>query len=82
MDVEVFISHLSRHFDFDVFIWQLFSQFFTLTLRVNIYVSREGRGINRTNERSKTQYNCSDVNNHEVYDTDYFTPMLIIQMKS
>ena len=51
----LFISRQSRHSDFDVSILQVFFPICTLTWRVNNYVSRQGEGINRRNESSKTE---------------------------
>ena len=49
MDGEVVFSRQSGHFDFDVVIYKVFSPICTLTWRVNDYVSRHGKGMNRRN---------------------------------
>ena len=50
MDGEVFISRQSRHFFFIVDIIKVLFPICTLNWRVNIYVSRQEKGINRRNE--------------------------------
>ena len=44
---DVFVPRQIRHFDFDVEICKVLFLFCTLTWRVNFYVSRQGKGINR-----------------------------------
>ena len=51
----LFVSRQSRHSDFDVSIMKVLFAICTLTWRVNNYVSRQGEGINRRNESTKTQ---------------------------
>ena len=51
----LFISRHSRHSDLDVSIMQVLFPICTLTWRVNNYVSRQGKGINRRNESTKTE---------------------------
>ena len=46
----LFISRQSRHFDFDVVICKVLFPIYCSTWRVNIYVSRQGEGINKRNE--------------------------------
>ena len=50
MDGEVFISHQSRHFSFIDKMMKVLFHTCTLIWRVNNYVSRQGKGINRRNE--------------------------------
>ena len=50
MDGEVFISRQSRHFSFMDNMIEVFFPNWTLNWRVNDYVSRQGKGINRRNE--------------------------------
>ena len=52
MDGEVFISRQSRLFSFIDNVIKVFFPNFTLIWRVNNYVSREGKGINRRNENT------------------------------
>ena len=51
----LFFSRQSRHSDFDVLIMMVLFPICNLTWRVNNYVSRQGVGINRRNESTKTQ---------------------------
>ena len=55
MEGELFISCQSRHISFvSYLIWvKYFSLICTLTWRVNNFVSRQGKGINRRNESAK-----------------------------
>ena len=50
MDGEVFISRQSRHFAYAVCMIKLIFPICTSTWRVNNYVFRQGKGINRRNE--------------------------------
>ena len=52
---KLFISRQSRHSVFDVSTMLVLFPICTLIWRVNIYVSRQGEGINRRNESTKTQ---------------------------
>ena len=52
---KLFISRQSRHSVFDVSIMLVLFPICTLIWRVNNYVSRQGEGINRRNESTKTQ---------------------------
>ena len=49
---KLFISRQSRHFVFDVVICKVLFTICTLIWRVNNYVSRQGKSINRRNENS------------------------------
>ena len=51
----LFISRQSRHSDFDVSIMSALFPVCTLTWRVNKDVSRQGEGIDRRNESTKTK---------------------------
>ena len=46
----MFISDQSGHFHFDVVVYKVLFPICTLTWRVNIYVSHQGKGKNRRNE--------------------------------
>ena len=46
----LFISCQSRHFDFDVLIFEILFPICALTWRLKNHVSRQGKGINRRNE--------------------------------
>ena len=46
----LFISRVSRHFDFDVIIYKVLFIICTMTWRVNNYVSRQGKGKNERSE--------------------------------
>ena len=50
MDGEVFISRQSWHFSFIDNMIKVLFPIFTLIWRVNNYVSRQGKGINRRNK--------------------------------
>ena len=49
-DGELFISRQSWHFSFKHNMIKVIFPFLTLNWRVNNYVSRQGKGINRRNE--------------------------------
>ena len=49
-DGKVFTSRQSRHFCFVINMIKVFFPICTLTLLVNNFVSRQGKGINRRNE--------------------------------
>ena len=51
----LFFSRQTRHVDLDVVSYKVLLPICTLTWRVNNYVSRQGEGINRRNESTKTQ---------------------------
>ena len=51
----LFISRQSRHSDFKVSIMLVLIPICTLTWRVYNFVSRQGEGINRRNESTKTE---------------------------
>ena len=53
MEGNVFISRQSRHIFFVINMIKYFSLLCTFTWRVNNYVSRQGKGINRRNESTK-----------------------------
>ena len=53
---KLFISRQSRHLEFDVVICKVLFLICTLTWRVDNYVSRQGKSINRKNE-STDDYN-------------------------
>ena len=53
---KLFISRQSRHFDFDVVVCKLIFPICTLTWRVNLYVSRQGKGITRRNESTDLDF--------------------------
>ena len=57
MDGEVFIYRQNRHFPFIDNKIKILLPFSTLNWRVNIYVSRQGKGINRRNESTITMFN-------------------------
>ena len=59
----VFISHQSRHSCFDVVITKVIFANCTLTWRVNKYVSRQGKGINKRTENTRIIIFCTDNNN-------------------
>ena len=50
MDKQVFISRQSRHFSFIDNMIKVLFPICNLNWRVNIYVFRQGKGINRRNE--------------------------------
>ena len=52
MDGKVFISRQSRYSLFIVNMAKVFFPIFTLTWRINIYVSRQGKGTKRRNEKT------------------------------
>ena len=52
---KLFIYLQSRYSHFDLLLMQVFFRICTLTWRVNNYVSRQGKDINRRNESAKTQ---------------------------
>ena len=47
---KLFIFRQSRHFDFDAVICKLLFPICTLTWRVNIYASHQGKSLNRRKE--------------------------------
>ena len=49
---KLFISRQSRHFDYDDVIFKVLFPICALTCRVKNYVSRQGKCINRRNERT------------------------------
>ena len=49
---KLFISRQSRHFDFDEVIYKVLFPICTLTGRVNNHFSRQGKGLNRRNEKT------------------------------
>ena len=53
MEGNVFISRQSRHIFFVIIMIKVLSLLLTFTWRVNNYVSRQGKGINRRNESTK-----------------------------
>ena len=57
MDIDVFIFRQSRPFSFIDNTIKLFFPICTLNWRVNNYVSRQGKGIDRRNESTKILIN-------------------------
>ena len=53
MEGKVFISRQSRHISFVFIMIEILSLLCTFTWRVNNFVSRQGKGINRRNESTK-----------------------------
>ena len=53
MDGEVFDFHQRRHFYFNARIMKVVFPIYNLTWRVNNYVSRQGKAINRDNESTE-----------------------------
>ena len=53
MDGKVFISRQSRHFSFVFIMIKVLIPTFTLTWRVNNFVSLQGKGVNRSNESTR-----------------------------
>ena len=53
MEGKLFISRQSRHISFVFIMIKVLSLLCTFTWRVNNYVSRQGKGINRRNESTK-----------------------------
>ena len=60
MDGEVFIYHQSRHVSLMDYLVKVLFPICDLTWRVNIYVSRQRKGINKRNESNDTiiTFNC------------------------
>ena len=54
-----FISQRSRHSNFDLLVMQVPFRICVLIWRENIYVSRQGKSINRRKESTKKQLLCN-----------------------
>ena len=68
---KLFISRQSRHFNFDVEICKVLFPIWTLTWRVNICVSRQGKGVNGRNEITDLELFLSLCSTDDIYQYYY-----------